>query len=176
MAEIALAPKEHVEKMLKDYQQNKRIMAANAEAIELFVPLTDDEVLEMLNFGSRGELQVQNTNISQKVARISETYKRAANSWNKEALQAMMAEYQAALAEVSFVDYSIRQLPEREREIMSMFVVKAAAWTEVCNASHLSNAMVGKYRRKAIEQMSQVYARNFSKFIVETGLMKMDGR
>ena len=166
MADELMTSKAHVERMLKDYQQNKRIMAASEETIRMFVPVTEDEVLETMNFSRADGCAVQNTNVSQKVATVAQAYRTAAKAWNKEALRAMMLEFQAALSEVAFIDYAIKHLPVRECEIMSLFIFQDATWTDVCRRLHLSNTMVGKYRRQAIERICQTYESLYSSFVI----------
>jgi DNA-directed RNA polymerase specialized sigma subunit len=163
MSEITMTPKEHVEKMLKEYSQNKRIMQVNEEAIEQYLPVTKEEAIEIMNF-SHPEVCVQNTNISDRVAKIAMSFRRMARAWNREALRDMMVAYQEAWTEVSFIDYAIKHLPEREHRIMLRFFVEEASWSEICNEFHLSTTMVGRYRRRAIERMIQTYDRIFKSF------------
>lgn len=157
MADVNMTPKEHVEKMLKSYQHNKRIMAESAAEIERYSPITEDETIDLLNFSRPEGERVQNTNISQKVAGIVGSYKKVMNGLNREVLRTLMTEYQAALTEVSFVEYAIRMLPDRERAIMQLIVLENASWTEVCAKCHLSNSMVGNYRKRALDLICQKY-------------------
>ena len=157
MADVGITPKEHVEKMLKAYQHNKRIMSQIESEFERFKPITEDETIDFLNFSRPDGERVQNTNISQKVASIAGSYKKVTNNLNREVFRSLMAEYQAALTEVTFVEYAIRMLPDSERAIMNLIVLENATWTEVCAKCHLSNSMVGNYRKRAVDLICQKY-------------------
>jgi len=167
MVEVNMSPKEHVEKMLRAYQHNKRIMAESADEIDRFSPITEDETINLLNFSRPEGERVQNTNISQKVAGIAGSYKKVMNSLNREVLRTLMAEYQAALTEVTFVEYAIRMLPDRERAIMNLIVLENVSWTEVCSRCHLSNSMVGNYRKRAVDLICQKYEALFSRLNID---------
>jgi len=167
MADVNMTPKQRVEKMLKAYQHNKRIMVESAAEIERFSPITEDETIDLLNFNRPEGERIQNTNISQKVADIAGSYKKVMNSLNREVLRTLMAEYQAALTEVTFVEYAIRMLPDRERAIMHLIVLENESWTEVCAKCHLSNSMVGNYRKRAVDLICQKYEDLFARLNID---------
>lgn len=65
--------------------------------------------------------------------------------------------YKTVKENVDFFEYAIRQLSGRLPEIMRDMVVEEMSWRELEGKYNVSHAMIGKYRKKAVAELSSLY-------------------
>jgi len=157
-----------VERMIKEYGTLKREMAVIGAMIEQFIPVTEMEIIETLSLGKADGARVQNTAISEKTAKVAAIYREVAAKSNDEAIKSLVHEYHHCKSQVDFVDFCLLRLPERLSLVMSDFVQNDLAWTDICEKYHVSNSMVGKYRKSAMAEMTRWHNLRYQTFVIAT--------
>lgn len=166
MTDSEMAPRVHVERMLKEYATLRHEMAVIGAMIEQFMPVTDVEIIETLSFGKADGAKVQNTAISEKTAKVAAIYREVAAKSNDEALGSLVHEYHHYKSQVDFIDFCLLRLPAPLSSVMSDFVQNGMAWTDVCEKYHLSNSTVGRYRKTAIAELERWYQSRIQCFVI----------
>jgi DNA-directed RNA polymerase specialized sigma subunit len=164
MSDSDMTPKEHVEQMLKKYQQNKSLIAEVDAFIAQYLALTNDEVIELMTLSAPAGDRVQITDVSEKVASVALSYRRRAKDLNREALRQATAGYGEAFAEMRFVEYAVPHLSHRTRRLLTMLVLEHKSRVEVGSLMKISQAEICRRWQEAISQVAELYTTAYERF------------
>lgn len=150
---------ERVRLMVKNYQDNKAQAECLQKEMNGFVPLSADEVLEMLTQPGKPKesVLVQKSLDHNRTLRIATSYRYLTWLLNKEAESEMTQEYIAVIREVDFVQYAIRALPRYYRELMTYSVLENHRWGETCVKFNISGSELSYKNSRAIERMAKTF-------------------
>jgi hypothetical protein len=155
-----MAHVERIRQMLKDYPENLSEMKRLEQEMTDFVPITSDEVLEMLNFPGKSDDQVkiQKQRSLNRLFYIATSYKRLTWLINHASEKEMAKDYARVAREVDFVKYGIRALPRYYRNLLTFEILEDHRWGEVCQKFHISGSELNRKKAKAVELMASTFA------------------
>ena len=149
--------KERVGDLLKQYHETKQALDIFKYQIETFTWISYDEGIEGLTFTKPEGDRVQNNSVSDKSARIALIYRDVADKQNEEILREMLKRYCEQKNELDMLEYCIRQLEPRLSEIITDMVMNKMPWDEMCDKYHVSQPMLLKYRKKAVDEITKIF-------------------
>ena len=151
---------ERVRQMLKDYPENLAEMKRLEQEMKDFVPITSDEVLEMLSFPGKSDDQVRikKQRSLNRLFYIATSYKRLTWLMNHVSEKEMAKAYAKVAREVDFVQYGIRALPRYYRNLLSFEILEDHRWGEVCQRFNISGSELNRKKKRAIELMAETFA------------------
>lgn len=149
-----------LEKMLKNYPAMVRERDSLAHQIAHFKGLTAEEVIESMYTPRMDGERVQTSNISDKTAQIAMTYQERMDRINREWYEHLEKRMMYLSTELDSFESALNTLPERQAAIMKDMIIGGVTWDALCVIHHLSRTMIAKYRRRAIERLSEIYDQN----------------
>ncbi|MGI6121763.1 MAG: hypothetical protein ACOYH0_05665 [Saccharofermentanales bacterium] len=155
-----------IKEMLRNYSANAIRMKMLEQEMKRFIPITANEVLEMLTFSGKtgDEVPVQKERSTNRVFHIATSYRRLAWLINYKAEKEMTEEYQKAAKEVEFIRYAIRALPKYYRDLMTYDVLEGKRWSEVCDHFSLSGVEFSRKKERAICRMAKIFEKQYRYF------------
>ncbi len=147
---------ERVVWLLKNYHEIKRHLERMNFEIERFQGLSNEEVIETLNFAVPAGERVQTTNISDKPGRISLMYKDYADKLNSDVIE-LAWEYHTQKSEMDLLDYCITLLEPKLSEVITDMFINKRTWVAICVKHHISERTLGRYRKSGIAQIAQEF-------------------
>jgi len=151
---------ERIRQMLKDYPENLLEMERLEQEMTDFVPITSDEVLEMLSFPGKSDDQVriQKQRSLNRLFYIATSYKRLTWLINHASEKEMAKDYARVAREVDFVKYGIRALPRHYRNLLTFEILENHRWGEVCQKFNISGSELNRKKTRAVELMAETFA------------------
>ena len=158
-----------VEKIIKDYYLMKKEMAVLKFQLENFAGVSDDDLISSMSLGHQEGERVQNSQVSDKTAHVAMNYNAVSARLNDEMYDCLLEQYRELQAETEFFEYSLTCLSGRLPEIMKDLVIDKMSWAAMAEKYRVSHMMIGKYRKKAMEELAEIYAarsRHMQKYIL----------
>lgn len=146
-----------VEKLFKEYRDWKRDMGLLEFELSRFEGIPYDDVIESLCLSQPQKEWVQSRDTSDKTGKTAIIYRQVKESLDNEWFDYLIDRYKTMKENVDFFEYAIRQLSGRLPEIMRDMVVEEMSWRELEGKYNVSHAMIGKYRKKAVAELSSLY-------------------
>lgn len=161
--------RKRVEEMIKNYPDNLALMKSLEEESRSFVPVTESEVLDALNFPGRREetVRVQKSVCTTQVMQVAMSYRKLTWLMNQSVRQEIAREYLKLSREVEFIRYAIRALPRFYRELMTFSVLEDKSWGEVCQYFSISGSEFSRKRDRAVERMTRTFEQQYHYFGLE---------
>ena len=148
--------KEQVERLFKYYHEIKQNLNLLGHQIANFSGVNEEEVIASLNFASPQGERVQTSNISNKPARIASIYRDVADRESEEILRGMIRQHYTQKLELDMFEYSISLLEPSVSEMITDMVIHGVAWETLEDKYHISRSTLGRYRRKAIQDIARM--------------------
>lgn len=146
-----------VEKLFKEYDKWKKDMKFLEFELSRFQGVPYDDVIESLCFSSSQEERVQNSSISDKTGKTALIYRQVKERMDDEWFEFLLARYQSLKEQTDFFEYAVEQLSGRLPEVIRDMVMEKMSWQELMIKYRVSHAMIGKYRKKALEELQMIY-------------------
>lgn len=146
-----------VERIFKEYREWKRNLALLEFELGRFQGIPYEDVIESLCFSNPQGERVQTSGTSDKTGMTAMVYKQVKERLDDEWFDFLMGRYKQMKEEMDFLEYAIRQLSGRLPEIIWDMIIEQASWQELMINYNVSHAMVGKYRKKAVEELKRIY-------------------
>lgn len=158
--------KDLVERMITDYKKNVQRMEHLAIEQKAFVPLSEDETLDFLCYPGQKEpdVRVCKDVDLEKTFKIAVSYKSICKGLNDEVSRELAQEYGRLARQVAFVDYAVRILPRKYKQLMTMQVLEGRTWTELCEAFDVSGVGLMRLKRKAVDLMANYLGKRYDSF------------
>lgn len=147
----------NVEKLFKDYDKWKKDMKFLEFELSRFQGVPYDDVIESLCFSNPQEDRVQNSSISDKTGKTALIYRQVKERMDDEWFEFLLERYQSLKEQTDFFEYAVEQLSGRLPEVIRDMVMEKMSWQELMIKYRVSHAMIGKYRKKALEELQMIY-------------------
>ena len=146
-----------VEKLLKEYPKLIRERNCLAHQIAHFRGVTAEEVIESMYTPQIDGERVQTSGTSDKTAHIALYYRERMDRYNREWYQHLENKLRMLSEELRFLESALGSLSKKLPDIMRDMVVEQMTWDALADKYFVSRRMIGKYRRKAIEELDVLY-------------------
>lgn len=146
-----------VEKLFKEYDKWKKDMKFLEFELSRFQGVPYDDVIESLCFSNPQEERVQNSSISDKTGKTALIYRQVKERMDDEWFEFLLERYQSLKEQTDFFEYAVEQLSGRLPEVIRDMVMEKMSWQELMIKYRVSHAMIGKYRKKALEELQMIY-------------------
>ena len=147
-----------VEKLFKEYRGWKKDMGLLEFELSRFEGVPYDDVIQSLCLSQPQEERVQTSGTSDRTGQAALIYRKVKEKLDDEWFDYLVGKYQAVKEEKEFFEYTLGQLSGRLPEVMRDMVIEEMTWRELEEKYSVSHAMIGKYRKKAVEELSSLYA------------------
>lgn len=146
-----------VEKLFKEYDKWKKDMKFLEFELSRFQGVPYDDVIESLCFSNPQEVRVQNSSISDKTGKTALIYRQVKERMDDEWFEFLLERYQSLKEQTDFFEYAVEQLSGRLPEVIWDMIMEKMSWQELMIKYRVSHAMIGKYRKKALEELQMIY-------------------
>lgn len=146
-----------VENLFKEYSKWKKDMEFLEFELSRFQGVPYDDVIESLCFSNPQEERVQNSSISDKTGKTALIYRQVKERMDDEWFEFLIVQYKSLKEQREFFEYAVRQLSGKLPDIIRDMVMEKMSWQELMIKYSVSHAMIGKYRKKAVEELQMIY-------------------
>ena len=156
--------KGYVEKLITEYPD--MIERRNAVQIQIAslknnqVSLND--IIDMLTFSHPDGERVQTSGTSDKVAKIALSYREHQERMNAEIFNYWMGRFEHLNGEITFLENSIRSLPDDQSDTLTALVIDNMTWEEASRSLCVSITTLQRIRKQAIDSLVRVYQKRES--------------
>lgn len=147
-----------VEKMIKEYPQMVVERDCLRHQLQHFRGVTEQEVIDSMNFSAPGGDRVQTSNISDKTFSVAASYRDRAERLNREWVEQLVERLVVLEEELDFFRAALKALPGVLAGFMTDMVVNGLTWDALEAKYHISRFTVSAYRKKAIRELDSLYA------------------
>ena len=146
-----------VEKLLKEYQMLIRERNCLAHQIAHFRGVTAEDVIQSMYTPRMDGERVQTSGTSDKTAQIALSYQERMDRINREWFDHLENKLRILNEELQFLESALGSLSKKLPDIMRDMVIGQMTWDSLSDKYFVSRRMIGKYRRKAIEELDVLY-------------------
>lgn len=146
-----------VEKLFKEYGNWKRDLGILEFELSRFQGVPYDDVIECLCFSNPQGDKVQTSGTSDKTGKAAIIYRQVKNRMDDDWFDYLMERHHAAKEEVEFFEYAVGCLSGKLPEVIRDMVAEGMPWKELAGKYRVSEAMIAKYRRKALNELELLY-------------------
>ena len=143
---------------MQEYQQMVMKRTCLENQIKNFQGITEEEMIDSLQFSQPYEERVHTSGISDKTSRIAVSYKDKVEKVNKEWQEHLEKKHAVLMEEIIFFESAVLSLSGILPKFISDMVFKGITWDELATKYHISRTMVAKNRKKAIHELENLYA------------------
>ncbi len=148
---------ERIEEMLREYPSKKRYLKCLENQLRNFYGISDTEMIDSMCFYQPEGERVQTSGVANKTASIALSYREKMEEINRDWYRHLRKQYEALSEEIRLFESALDSLSGRLPDIMRDMVVNDYTWDYICNHYHISRTTLGKYRRKAIQELEVLY-------------------
>ena len=145
------------ENVFDKYRKWKRERITLAFELSRFEGVSTDDVIESMCLSRPQDERVQTSGKSDRTAKTAVYYRKVAESMNDDLYDFLFRKYQYVKEEIEFFEYAVSQLSGRMPGVIHDLVVDDMQWKEVAAKYAVSEAMLTKYRRKALSELATLY-------------------
>ena len=149
---------ERVERIIKDYPGMVMERDCLRHQLANFQGVTEEEIIDSMNYSTPQGERVQTSNISDKTATISESYRDRVHRINRDWSDHLTVKLLALEEEIDFFHSAIRAISPELAPLMWDLTVERLTWDAVEAKHHVCRATIGKYRKRAICELDSLYA------------------
>jgi len=146
-----------MENLFKEYGKWKKNRLMLAHELIRFEGVSDDEVIESMCFSKPEGERIQKSGITDTTGKTAIYYRKVAETMNDDWYDFLFRQYQEVKEEIEFFESAIRQLSGRLPEVIYDMVVLEMPWKEMAGKYQVSEAMLTKYRKKAMSELQLLY-------------------
>ena len=146
------------EKIMQDYQQMVMERICLENQIRNFQGITEEEMIDSLQFSQPDAERVQTSGVSDKTGRIAVSYKGKMDRINKEWQAHLEKKHAVLVEELLFFESAALSLSGILPAFISDMVIQGLSWDDLAAKYHISRTMVAKNRKKAIRELESLYA------------------
>lgn len=156
---------ERIENIIKEYHRMKKERNCLEHQIRNFKGISEEEMIDSMNFHFPEGERVQTSNISNKPASIALNYRERMERINQEWYEHLEKQYLMLDEEIRFFEAALSSLSGYLPEFMTDMVINGCTWDYLCEHYHISRTMVAKNRRKAIRELEELYAQRDAEMV-----------
>lgn len=146
-----------MEKLFKEYGNWKRDLGILEFELSRFEGVPYDDVIESLCFSHSQGDKVQTSGISDKTGKTAIIYRQLKERMDDDWFDYLIERYKSVKEEVDFFEYAVRQLGGKLPQVIRDMVVEQIPWKEIAGKYNVSEAMIAKYRKKALAELCVFY-------------------
>ncbi|SHJ11961.1 hypothetical protein [Propionispora hippei] len=147
-----------VERIMQEYRQMVMERVCLENQIRNFQGITEEEMIDSLQFSQPDAERVQTSGVSDKTGRIAVSYKDKMDRINKEWQVHLEKKHTVLIEELIFFESAVFSLSGTLPEFISDMVIKGLTWDDLSAKYHISRTMVAKNRKRAIRELETLYA------------------
>lgn len=148
---------QEVEVMIRDYNNLKKQLNVLAYEIEHFKGIDEADLIESMCFSHPEGERVMTSTLSDKTAKVAIALDVRKEKVDDEMYEFYLKEYRELKDRIEFFELALVQLSGELTGIMQDLIMKKYSWDEIADKYHMSRTMVGRYRKKAIAELSSIY-------------------
>ncbi|MGP8310342.1 hypothetical protein ACG0Z4_05610 [Enterocloster aldenensis] len=145
------------ENLFKVYSQWKKNRVLLAHELVRFEGVSDDEVIESMCFSKPEGERIQTSGITDTTGKTAIYYRKVAETLNDDWYDFLFRQYQDVKEEIDFFEAAVNQLSGRLPQVVYDMVVMEMSWKELAGKYQVSEAMLAKYRKKALGELDDIY-------------------
>lgn len=149
---------ERVERIIKEYPSMVMERDCLRHQLANFQGVTEEEVIDSMNYSAPQGERVQTSSISDKTASIGEIYRERVRRINRDWIDHLCVKLLALEEEIDFFHSAIRSLSPELAPLMWDLTVERLTWDAAEAKHHVCRATIGKYRKRAICELDSLYA------------------
>lgn len=146
-----------MEHLFKDYSKWKKSRTMLAHELVRFEGVTDDEVIESMCYSRPEGERIQKSGITDTTGKTAIYYRKVAETINDDWYDFLFRQYREVKEEIDFFEAAVGQLSGRLPQIINDMVILEMPWKEVAGKYQVSEAMLTKYRKKALGELGTLY-------------------
>lgn len=147
----------NMDKLYKEYGNWKRDLGILEFELSRFQGVPYDDVIESLCFSNPQGDRVQTSGVSDKTGKAAIIYRQVKNRMDDDWFDYLMERHKSIKEEKEFFEYALRQLSGKLPEMIWDMVAEQMSWQELMVKYNVSHAMIGKYRKKAVDELQVIY-------------------
>lgn len=145
------------ENLFKEYGRWKKNRTMLAHELVRFEGISDDEVIESMCFSKPEGERIQKSGITDTTGKTAIYYRKVAEALNDDWYDFLFRRYQDVKEEIDFFEGAVGQLSGRLPQVLYDMVVLEMPWKELADKYQVSEAMLAKYRKKALIELEDLY-------------------
>ena len=145
------------EKLFKEYRNWKKDMGLLEFELSRFEGVPYEDVIRSMCLGRPQGERVQGGGTSDKTGNAAVKYRQVKERLDDDWFDYLLGRYQAVKEELDFFEYAVGQLSGRLPEVVRDMVMEDMTWRELSEKYSVSEAMIGKYRKRALAEMKELY-------------------
>lgn len=145
------------EKLFKEYRSWKKDMGLLEFELSRFRGVPYEDVIESMCLSQPQGERVQGGGASDKTGNAAVKYRQVKERLDDDWFDYLLGRYQAMKEELDFFEYAVGQLSGRLPEVVRDMVMEDMTWRELSEKYSVSEAMIGKYRKRALAEMKELY-------------------
>ena len=145
------------EKLFKEYRSWKKDMGLLEFELSRFEGVPYEDVIRSMCLGRPQGERVQGGGTSDKTGNAAVKYRQVKERLDDDWFDYLLGRYQAVKEELDFFEYAVGQLSGRLPEVVRDMVMEDMTWRALSEKYSVSEAMIGKYRKKALAEMRELY-------------------
>ena len=146
------------EEMFKQYKSMCKELSMTAYEISHFTGISQEDIIEVLTFIRFDDETGRYKSTSRRTEDIALISKELTEIKNREWFKYLLDRYQYLDDEISFFEYSIRQMGEKKADILFELLDGDLTWDQIADAYHVSRSLLSVYRKQAIKELDRCYA------------------
>lgn len=147
-----------MEELLKSYPEMVQKRDCLAYQLAHFKGLSAGEVIESLYSPRQDGERVQTSGSADKTAQIAMVYRERQARMNREWYEHLETQLKVLNDELMFFEAALDSLSGRLPCIMRDMVMDHLTWSQLAQKYYVSQRMIGKYRKKALQELEALYA------------------
>ncbi len=145
------------EKLFKEYRSWKKDMGLLEFELSRFEGVPYEDVIRSMCLSQPQGERVQGGGASDKTGNAAVKYRQVKERLDDDWFDYLLERYQAVKEELDFFEYAVGQLSGRLPEVVRDMVMEDMTWRELSEKYSVSEAMIGKYRKRALAEMKELY-------------------
>lgn len=146
-----------IEKLFKEYRNWKKDMGLLEFELSRFEGVPYEDVIRSMCLGQPQGEKVQGGGTSDKTGNTAVKYRQVKERLDDDWFEYLLGRYRTVKEELEFFEYAVGQLSGRLPEVVRDMVMEDMTWRALSEKYSVSEAMIGKYRKKALAEMRELY-------------------
>lgn len=143
--------------MFKCYQQMKQECTILEFQMRDFMGVSPDDVIESMNYSKPPGDKVQTSNISDKTGNTAVLYRKVKERLDDGWYDSLYERYVYLYEEISFFEHAVTLLSGILPDLVHDLVMDNMKWDKLASKYYVSQTMIGKYRKKALKELNEIY-------------------
>lgn len=150
--------REEIRRMFCEYPIRRKELEILKFTITNFKGIDADEIIEAMCFASPQGERVQTSGPADKTASVAINYRKVADRMEDELFDGLLEQYREQKEEMEFFHFGVGKLGGKLPQVIGDMVFEGMEWQRLEEKYGVSHTMIGKYRRKALQELEIIYA------------------